>query len=156
MKSSVVGASVFAIAAGLILVAIPAPVAQAAGPFQYHSVTPCRVVDTRTPANAPILATNVVRTFTFQGNCGVPAGAKAVSINTTAVGPNGAGFLTLYPAGTSQPVVSNINFNAFEPALGNGAIVPLAAATPDLAVFPFVNVGGGAVHMVIDVTGYFQ
>jgi hypothetical protein len=155
MKSSVVGASVFAVAAGLVLVAIPAPVAQAAGPFQYHSVTPCRVADTRN-ITAPILTSGVVRTFTVQGNCGIPAGAKAVSINTTAVGPNGAGFLTLYPAGATQPVVSNINFNAGEPALGNGAIVPLGAATPDLAVFPFVNAAGGAVHMVIDATGYFQ
>jgi hypothetical protein len=156
MKSSVVGASVFAIAAGLMLVAIPAPVAQAAGPFQYHSVTPCRLADTRN-ITPPILTTNVDRTFTVQGNCGIPAGAKAVSINTTAVGPNAAGFLTLFPAGTGVPLVSNINFNAFEPALGNGAIVPLAAAPPgDLGVHPFVNTPGGTVHMVIDVTGYFQ
>ena len=76
----------------------------------------------------------------------------------TAVGPNGDGFLTLYPAGSARPIVSNLNFNAAEPALGNGAIVPLAAAVPDLAVFPRVAVlvGTGTVHMVIDVTGYFQ
>jgi hypothetical protein len=154
MKSSVVGVSVF-LAASLMLIALPAPLAQAAGPFQYHSLTPCRVADTRN-ITSPILATGVVRNFSVQGVCGVPAGAKAVSINTTAVGPNGAGFLTLYPQGTAQPVVSNINFNAAEPALGNGAIVPLGAAAPDLSVFPFVNAGAGTVHMVIDVTGYFQ
>ena len=113
------------------------------------------MVDTRF-VQAPILTTNVVRTFSMQGVCGVPVGAKAVSINVTAVGPNGPGFLTLYPAGSTQPVVSNLNFNAGEPALGNGAIVPLGAAVPDLSVFPFVAVAGGAVHMVIDVTGYFQ
>ena len=76
--------------------------------------------------------------------------------NVTAIGPNGLGFLTLFPAGTTRPVVSNLNYNPGEPALGNGAIVPIAAAPPDLAVFSRVNVAGGAVHITIDVTGYFQ
>ena len=155
MKSSVVRLSVAVVAASLTLVALPAPLATAAGPFQYHSLTPCRAVDTRM-TQAPILSDQVVRTFTIQGVCGVPVGAKAVSINVTAVGPIGAGFLTLYPAGTPRPIISNLNYAAGEPALGNGAIVPLGAATPDLSVFPRVTAVGGTVHMVIDVTGFFQ
>jgi len=155
MKSSVVRLSVAVIAASLMLVALPAPLATAAGPFQYHSLTPCRAVDTRA-GQGPILNDAGTRTFTIQGVCGVPVGAKAVSINVTAVGPNGQGFLTLFPSGTTQPVVSNLNYSAGEPALGNGAIVPLGAATPDLSVFSRVAVASGTVHMVIDVTGYFQ
>ena len=54
----------------------------------------------------------------MQGVCGVPSGAKAVSVNVTAVGPAGLGFLTLFPQGTTQPVVSNLNYSAGEPALG--------------------------------------
>jgi hypothetical protein len=105
MNSSAVRVSVLTVAACLLVVALPAPSFAQAGPFQYHSLTPCRVADTRF-GQGPILATNTVRTFTVQTVCGVPTGAKAVSINVTAVGPNGAGFLTLYPAGTTQPVVS--------------------------------------------------
>jgi hypothetical protein len=104
----------------------------------------------------PILSTGVTRTFSVQGVCGVPAGAKAASINVTAVRPNGAGHLTLFPTGGSVPVVSTVNFAAGEPAIANGAIVPLAASAPDLSVSPYVAAPGGTVHLVIDVTGYFQ
>lgn len=54
--------------------------------------------------------------------------------------------------------MSNLNFNAGEPALGNGAIVPLTATTPDLG--PYAKAGPipgtGTVNVVIDVTGYFE
>jgi len=146
-------AVVAVLAAGLLLAALPA---QADGPFQYHSLTPCRVVDTRN-VSAPILSTGVTRTFSVQGVCGVPAGAKAASINVTAVRPNGPGHLTLFPTGGSVPVVSTVNFAANEPAIANGAIVPLSTATSnDLSVSPYVAATGGTVHLVIDVTGYFQ
>lgn len=134
----------------------------AAGPFQYHSITPCRLADTRRPVDVsggPALLNNGVRQFPVQGLCGVPDGARAVTINVTAVGPTGPGFLTLYPAGITTPLVSSLNFVAFEPAIGNGGIVPLAdqALEPnDLAVYAAVLGGPGTVHMVLDVTGYFQ
>jgi len=164
MKSSVGRVSVLALAACLVLVALPTRSSGGNGPFQFHSLTPCRLVDTRVTGGtmgipvgngSPIMMDNVTRTFNVQGNCGVPSGAAAVTINTTAVGPTGAGFLTMFPAGTPQPLVSNINFNAGEPALGNGAIVPIGPAAPDLSVFPKVT-GAGTVNVVIDVTGYFQ
>lgn len=151
------------LAAGAILAILPAQVsAQAAGPFQYHSLTPCRLADTRNPAGpsgGPILTDNSTRNFPVQGLCGVPVGAKAVSVNVTAVGPNGVGFLTLFPAGITRPTVSTLNYSAGEPAIANGAIVPLADQTAqplDLAIFARVAVAGGQVHMVLDVTGYFQ
>ena len=136
--------------------------AQAAGPFQFHSLTPCRLADTRNaagPSGGPILQADQTRTFPVQGLCMVPVGAKAVSVNVTAVGPSGPGFLTLFPSGITRPMVSSLNFNAGEPALGNGAIVPLAdqGTNPqDLSVFARVVGTGGTVHMVLDVTGYFQ
>jgi hypothetical protein len=148
----------------LLLAALPAPAAaQGTGPYQYYSLTPCRIFDTRVAtgdtAGAPILADNTTRSFVVQGKCGVPVGAKAVSVNLTAVGPNGAGFLTLFPAGITKPVVSSLNFNVGEPAVGNGALVPLAdqsAHAQDLSVFTRVAVASGTVHAVLDVTGYFQ
>jgi len=147
--------------AGLALAALPTQAfAQSAGPFQYHSLTPCRLADTRNAAGAsggPILSDGVTRNFPVQGVCGVPVGAKAVSVNLTAVGPTTTGYMTLFPAGITRPVVSTLNYSAGESAIANGAIVPLAdqATHPlDVAVFP--RVAGGTVHMVLDVTGYFQ
>lgn len=139
-------------------------IAQAAGPFQYHALTPCRIVDTRNPngTNAGPALTfpgTRPRLFQIQGNCGVPTGAAAVTINVTIVspnmtGPSGGGFLTLYPTSQPLPTVSTINFLNADTALANGAIVPLdPSPTNDLAVY----LGGiGTVHLLIDATGYFQ
>ncbi len=138
-------------------------IAQAAGPFQYHALTPCRIVDTRNPTGpdaGPALTFPGTRPriFQIQGNCGVPNGAAAVTINVTIVspnmtGPSGGGFLTLYPPSQPLPTVSTINFLNADSALANGAIVPLDVAPNDLAVY----LGGtGTVHLLIDVTGYFQ
>jgi hypothetical protein len=151
------------VAAGVLLAALPVPAAaQGTGPYQYYSLTPCRIFDTRVStgatAGAPILATGTTRTFVVQGKCGVPVGAKAVSVNLTAVAPNGAGYLTLFPSGITRPVVSSLNFNVGEPAVGNGALVPIAdqgTYAEDLSVYTKVAVTNGTVHAVLDVTGYF-
>jgi len=153
----------FGVSLGVALgLAIAEPAAaQGAGPYQFHSLTPCRVADTRNapgPSGGPILVDNATRMFPVQGICGVPVGAKAVTVNLTAVGPNGTGFLTMYPSGITRPVVSSLNFNSGEPALGNGAIVPLAdqgSFPMDLSIFARVPVPSGTVHIVLDVTGYF-
>jgi hypothetical protein len=146
----------------ILLAAAPAPSAD--GPFQYHSLTPCRVVDTRIldqkqGGYGPALVSNERRQFPIQGNCLVPAGAKAVTINLTAVQPASQGNLGLYPSQDPPPAnTSTINFPAGTFALANGAIVPLAdqASYPkDLTVRAFVQ-NGGKVDVLIDVTGYFQ
>jgi hypothetical protein len=152
----------------VVLAAAPA---FAAGPFQYHAVTPCRVVDSRTVNATETTDGNVLQhglhCFIIQGQCGIPTGAAAVTANFTIVGPTQAGDLRLSPNdGTTEPTVSTINYNAGEPALANGAIVPLAAsltacsttnttgnATGDLRSRVSTN---GTAHFLIDVTGYFQ
>ena len=153
------------LAASLALAALPTQAAaQAAGPYQYHSLTPCRFVETRTnqppPNTPPVLSSDTTRTFQAQGLCNIPVGVKAVSINITAIRPSGAGFLTLFPTGIPRPTtVSSINFAAGEPGIANGAIVSLAdqATYPqDLSVYAWTGPGAGTVHLVLDVTGYFQ
>jgi hypothetical protein len=166
MRKMVMSRVVLAAAtAGLVLAALPT---YAGGPYQYHSLTPCRLADTRNATGAsggPKLLGQQTRTFPVQGLCNVPVGAVAVSVNVTAVGPNGAGFLTLFPTGGSLPVVSTVNFVAGEPALANGAIVPLgtysATAPFDRSIYsrivgPGAGESGGYMDMVLDVTGYFQ
>ncbi len=150
----------FAIAVVLFaMVAASAPLG-AGGPYQYHAITPCRVADTRacsgsnTTASCGSGPSFGLANFTFQGVCGVPSGATAVTLNATIVQPTAQGYLKLFPAGTTEPLVSTLNYNAGEPALANGAIVPLAATTPDLTAR--IAVGPGTAYLVLDVTGYFQ
>lgn len=157
----------FVIGAALFAMATPGTTD---GPFQFHSLTPCRLVDTRLAGTTVgtyggILTSNVEKVYPVQGNCGVPVGAKAATLNVTAVAPTNQGRFTVYPSGIATPTVSTINFPPGTTALANGAIVPLstgvscATFTPntcDLAVMPFVVPGTGQVHLVLDVTGYFQ
>lgn len=124
------------------------------GPYQYFSLTPCRVVDTRGPAGTnggPIMGTTK-RDFAVRGTCGVPTTAKAVSINVTIQGASAASWLTLWPSGQAQPYVSTINFDSGNWALANGALVGLSTNTKDLSV---AN-ASGTVHVIIDVNGYYQ
>ena len=153
------------LAAGLLFAALPTPAAAQAGPYQYHSLTPCRVFDTRVTsgdtAGSPALVNGATRTFVVQGKCSVPVGAKAVSVNVTALSPvGGGGYLTLFPTGITRPVVSSLNFNPGEPAVGNGGLVPLADQTTyaqDLSIYTKVGtLSTNTVHAVLDVTGYFQ
>jgi hypothetical protein len=141
--------------------------AQAAGPYQFFSVTPCRLADTRNAPGVnggPILSHAVIRNFaiyTTPANCGIPNDlgnpVKAVTLNVTVVNPTSIGHLTAFPFGPTPPIVSTINFAAGEPALGNGAIVPLTNnQTTQLSVLPVLTGTGQTVHVIIDVTGYFQ
>lgn len=135
---------------------LPAIAQAQSGPFQYFALTPCRVADTRNPNGVnggPVVVGNGgARNFRIQGNCGVPTGAAAVTLNVTIAGPSGSGFLTLWPSGGAQPLVSTINFTTADAALANGAIVPLSTNTDDLSIF---YGGSGTVHVILDVTGYF-
>lgn len=153
-----------AIAALLVIVgafARTVPAAAQTGPFYFYGLTPCRVADTRETGplqQGGYLPASRPRNMTIKNfpNCGVPADAKAVSLNLTVVSPTADGYIALWAAGSATPLVSNINFRAGEPALGNGAIVPLAATTPDLALVYGTATGYGWVHVILDVDGYFK
>lgn len=153
----------FARRAGLLMVltgftGFGANRALAAGPYSYFPLTPCRFVDTRDSSlqgGAP-LSSFVVKTFTAKAKCGIPSTAKAISVNVTVALPGGAGFLTLYPSGVAKPFVSVINWTSTDNALANGAVVPLGtASTKELSAYEESN-GTGTVHLILDVTGYFQ
>jgi hypothetical protein len=132
--------------------------AQAAGPYQYFAVPPCRVIDTRnavgTDGGPGVVGNAAARNFKVQGLCGVPVGAKAASMNVTITAPTTWGNLRLYPTGGAVPLVSTLNFSTGD-TVANGAIVPLAATTNDLAVYFDAGVSGQTVQVIIDITGYF-
>ena len=135
------------------------------GPLGYSSTTPCRVVDTRAVGAGGAFAAGQTRTFQVAGTgggfasqggapggCAIPDTAVAVEATLTAVGPDGNGFSRPYPAGTSLPNATFLNFSTGQ-SIGNTGTIPLAtsAATADLAVGVF----GAGTHLVIDIQGYF-
>lgn len=131
------------------------PALAQSGPFQYYPLTPCRIVDTRGGASTnggPIFNGQTTRNFQVRGLCGVPSTAKAVSLNVTITAATTQSWLAVWPSGQARPLVSMINFEASDPALANGIIVGLSTNTQDLSVYN----SAGNVHVIIDVTGFFQ
>ena len=137
--------------------------ARAAGPYSFFPLTPCRVIDTRDPIGpqgGPALAANTIRNFAIinVNSCGVPVTAKAAAINITAILASEVGDLRVFPYLSAVPLASVINFSAADFALANGAIIPLAnIGGLDISVQTDMVPGStGHVHLVVDVTGYFQ
>lgn len=121
----------------------------------YYSVTPCRAVDTREPAGPvggpPILA-GVPRSFVIVGLCGVPVTASSIAVNATVTEGSSGGHLTFFPGEMSVPLTSTLNYSAGQ-TRANNAIIPLGASG-DISVV--TGQPTGAVHLIIDITGYFQ
>ncbi|WP_206665808.1 hypothetical protein, partial [Pedococcus bigeumensis] len=83
-------------------------------PGSYVSLAPARVLDTRTNlgGTGPVAAHGTVH-LQVAGRGGVPAsGVSAVVVNVTVTAAKSAGFLTVYPDGSTMPTASNLNFAA--------------------------------------------
>jgi hypothetical protein len=129
--------------------ALPAP-----GGLNFYALTPCRLVDTRNANGAfggPSMGANTARAFALsQGSCGLPAvpGAQAYSLNVTAIPQGVLSYLSVWPAGAAQPVVSTLN--AFKgQVVANAAIVP-AGGSGSIDVYV-----ANTTDVVIDTNGYF-
>jgi hypothetical protein len=121
----------------------------------FHTLTPCRLVDTRGPSGSfggPALAANTSRTFIVVGRCGLPATAWAVALNVAVTAPTAAGYLRVYPGGTPAPATSTLNYAAGQTRINN-ATLSLGPAG-DLAVF--CGQAAGAAHLILDISGYFE
>jgi hypothetical protein len=132
---------------------------EAAGPLSFFSVAPCRVVDTRWangPQGGPALSSGVPRNFQVAGYCGVPSDALGLALNVTVVAPTQQGFLKFWEYLQAQPGVSNINFNAGEPALANGALVPMRQGVGLNISVIYGTAAPGTTHVIIDVAGYYK
>jgi hypothetical protein len=119
----------------------------AVGSLKFYPVTPCRLADTRA-GQGPILTGNTSRTFQVGGLCGIPTNAQAFSLNVTVVPSGQLAYLTLWPAGQGQPLVSTLN--SFQGrVLANAAIVP-AGLNGSVSVYVTNNT-----HVILDINGYF-
>jgi hypothetical protein len=123
-----------------------------AGALDYYPVTPCRVADTRNSTGSlggPSLAGNQTRSIpVLSSTCGIPSSAQAYSLNFTAIPQGALGYLSVWPAGQSQPLVSTLNAPTGT-LTANAAIVPAGSGG---AIDLFVT---NTTNMVIDVNGYF-
>jgi hypothetical protein len=118
----------------------------------FHTIEPCRIVDTR--AGDP-LTSGVERSFAIDGACGIPPTARALALNVTVASATGLGNVSLFPGDAPPPISTSINFLA-DVTRANNAILPLARnGIGTIRARPFVA-GGGQVHLVLDVNGYFE
>jgi hypothetical protein len=101
------------------------------------------------------LSSGAPRTFLIAGSCGVPSSAKAVAVNVTAVSPTAPGHVVLWPADLLKPPTSVITFPAGSTRASNAVLRLATDGTGNLAAQSSVG-GGGTVHLVVDVTGYFE
>ncbi len=123
-------------------------------PQQFVPVFPCRVADTRGPQGpfgGPYLSGGTSRSFAVpQGVCGIPDTAAAYSLNVTVVPRmESLGYLTIWPTGEAQPVVSTLN----SPDGRVKADAAIVAAGTGGAVSVYVS---DSTDVILDINGYFQ
>jgi hypothetical protein len=119
---------------------------QGPGGLALYTMTPCRVLDTRLPAGTPPFTTTQDVNVTASP-CDVPATAQAFVFNATVIPPGSLGFITMWPLGQSQPLVSTLN--AIDGAVTNNMAIVLTT-TGSISVYP-----SAPTHLVLDIFGFF-
>jgi hypothetical protein len=126
-------------------------------PGAFVPVAPGRALDTRAgkqigvPHAGPE-STGTTLTVNLAGHNGVPAGSAtpiAAVLNVTVTQPTGSGYVTVFPAATALPGVSNVNYTAGQ-TVANLVVVPLNDGAVSLHVTTT-----GTVQLIADVAGYF-
>jgi ELWxxDGT repeat protein len=125
-------------------------------PLKLHTITPCRVADTRDPdgptGGAPIGSSETAM-VQVTGSCGIPSTALSIAANVTVVSPSAAGSLSVFAggpivSGTTQVPVTPGKTRALNaiPILGTAGSLSVRAELPQ----------GGTTHVLLDVSGYFE
>jgi hypothetical protein len=92
----------------------------------------------------------VERDYLIAGACGIPSEAAAYSFNVTVLpAAGGLDYLTVWPKGETQPVVSTLN-DKTGTVVANAAIVP-AGSQNATAFYAHSN----STNLLLDVNGYF-
>jgi hypothetical protein len=120
-------------------------------------VGPSRLLETRSgPGNTTIdglfqgigvRGAGATTELQIAGRAGVPSDAGAVMLNVTAINPDRAGHITVYPCDQDEPTASSLNYRA-------GTVVPnavLAQLDPLGSVCIFTH---AAMDLVVDVNAY--
>jgi len=115
------------------------------GGLSMYPVAPCRVLDTRQNNGQPFSGEKTVNVV--GSACAPPSNAAAYIFNATVVPPGPMPYLTLWPDGEQQPVVSTLNaMDGF--VTSNMAIVPTNNGSIDAYA-------DALTQLVLDISGYF-
>ena len=115
-------------------------------PGAFVPIAPFRALDTRTTA---AVAADSSVTLHLGGVGGIPKNVGAVVFNLTVADAKSFGFITAYPADTTRPNASHVNFSA-------GQIVPNSVTVPvNLGRVTLFNRSSGSVQLIADVSGYY-
>lgn len=121
------------------------PFTVAADGDRFTPVTPVRLLDTRALGRRVAAGSFVTVPLT-----GVPLDATAVVLNVTAVQPDAAGWLTVYPGPGAAPNASNVNA---VPGVDQPNLVTVRlGASRDLRV----AAGSMSSHVLADLAGYYS
>jgi hypothetical protein len=125
------------------------------GVYEYTALAPVRMLDTRSNhpqlnpmPNARRLAPGQKLRLQVAGSRGVPADAKAATLNLVAVGADGLGWVQVVPCGVSTDV-SNLNLRG-APPIANGASVVLDAKGGVCLIT------SKSTHVIVDITGVWS
>jgi len=119
----------------------------------YTPLTPARILDTRNGTGGLPGAIGPGATVDVQvtGRGGVPTtGVSAVAMNVTVTQPTGAGYLTMFPSGTTRPLAANLNFTPGK-TVPNLVVVKLGAGGK-VSMFN----SSGSTHVIYDVAGWYS
>ena len=115
----------------------------------FVSEQPTRLVDTREPygpSGGPRLWAGGAREFALDDLTGGPV--SAVAANVTVTDTEDAGYVEVYPAGTSRPATSTLNYDRPGRTVANLAMTGVSER--GITVFAL-----DATELVVDVTGWF-
>jgi hypothetical protein len=121
------------------------------------TLVPARLLETRADgttvdgqaAGAGVRPAGSVQTLQIAGRGGVPSDAVAAMLNVTAVLPDRAGHITVYPCDQPIPTASNLNY------LGGQVVANsvLARLDPQGRVCIYTH---AAMHLLVDVNGFVE
>jgi hypothetical protein len=120
------------------------------GPGIVVGTDPQRLFDSRSGLNTTRAPFGPAESRNVQvvGQAGVPNGATAVVLNVTVTDPNYTGFVTVWPAGTTMPLASTLNYT-FGQTVPNLVMVKLGSG----GQVSLYNSAGNA-NLLADVVGY--
>lgn len=119
-------------------------------------LAPCRALDTRDaggPSGGAPLGAGETRAYALTGRCALPSTARAIARNVTVVSPAAAGSLAMGPGDLPLSAASAVSFKAGRTIANNGIDLLATDGSGRLAIR---NDSAASVHVLVDVSGYFE
>jgi hypothetical protein len=124
---------------------------------RFFSITPCRAFDSRNGGSGgPFVAGAARRTINLRTACPqIPIGAISASLNVTTTSPSADGFVSFVMGGCTAPAATQTLWFKAGGTRANNATLPLSTDGGCLLGAEVGPTPGMAVHVILDVTGYF-